>query len=219
MKQLGTHTHSRGLRGRWVKGTWQLGWTPDPQALEGDPSWTPPKAPPRVCGRRRGLVCQGLEGMSPERRDASPEPRPGGGPRAPGEVQGLGRGAGEGTAPSGPPGGPELAAECGCGHRSHSGGGGRCLRDPNAAPLGRGGPPPAPAWLHLALCPLLPGHTYNIEYRPLSLALSSLLSTRLYIFIQGDKTPSFFSQCKWGWVGPVSLAPAPGSPEERAGWG
>lgn len=56
-QRLGTKTpiHA-GLRGSWVKVTRQLGWTPDPQALEGDPSWTPTKPCPRVCGRRRGLV-------------------------------------------------------------------------------------------------------------------------------------------------------------------
>lgn len=58
MKQrLGTNTHIHaGQRGNWVKVTWQLGWTPDPQALEGDSSLTPPSPHPRVCGRRRGLM-------------------------------------------------------------------------------------------------------------------------------------------------------------------
>lgn len=50
-----THTHASLGRGSWDKVTWQLGWTPDPWAWEGDPSQTPANPPaPGVCGRYRG---------------------------------------------------------------------------------------------------------------------------------------------------------------------
>lgn len=56
MKQrLGTNTHIHAsLRGSWVMVTWQLGWNPDSQALEEDPSWTLTKPPPQGVWEAQG---------------------------------------------------------------------------------------------------------------------------------------------------------------------
>lgn len=115
-------------------------------------------------------------------------------------------GLGEGTAPLGPPGGPELKGRVWVWASEPRGArqlgrGGQCLGDPNTAPLGRDeGPPhlprPGSVWLSH---PLLPGHTYNIEYRSLSLSIFSpfFLLDSIPLFKE-IKLHLFFSQCKWG---------------------